>query len=174
MTQGWVWLRNGFVRQRSEGKRRAALPSLAIMLSLLATSGCAVHRVRADFTGFEKAYADTSNRELLLNLARLQNHDPTYFFKMGQITSSYRMSATAPTSVGFASQSSVAGKSNTTGGATPGLSYESDPLFQFIPVNDETNAQLLLNRSLRRRSISSISKDGASISSSGSWSIASR
>jgi len=144
MTQGWVWLRNGFVRQRSEGKRRAALPSLAIMLSLLATSGCAVHRVRADFTGFEKAYADTSNRELLLNLARLQNHDPTYFFKMGQITSSYRMSATTPTSVGFASQSTVANKSNTTGGATPGLSYESDPLFQFIPVNDETNAQLLL------------------------------
>jgi hypothetical protein len=114
------------------------------MLTLLATSGCAVHRVRADFTGFEKAYADTSNRELLLNLARLQNHDPTYFFKMGQITSSYRMSATAPTSIGFASQSTIANKSNTTGGATPGLSYESDPLFQFIPVNDETNAQLLL------------------------------
>jgi hypothetical protein len=127
-------------------KKRSAglLLSTLIMLSLLATSGCAVRRVRADFTGFEKAYADTSNHELLLNLARLQNHDPTYFFKIGQITSSYRMSATAPTSVGFASQSSVAGKSNTTGGATPGLSYESDPLFQFIPVNDETNAQLLL------------------------------
>jgi len=119
---------------------------LAIALSLLAACGCAVHRVRADFTGFEKAYADTSNRELLLNLARLQNHDPTYFFKMGQITSSYRMSATVPTSVGYASQSSVSGKSNTTGGATPGLSYESDPLFQFIPVNDETNAQLLLKQ----------------------------
>jgi hypothetical protein len=117
-----------------------------VVLSLLTTSGCAVHRVRADFTGFEKAYADTSNRELLLNLARLQNHDPTYFFKMGQITSSYRMSATIPTSVGYASQSSVSGKSNTTGGATPGLSYESDPLFQFIPVNDETNAQLLLKQ----------------------------
>ena len=41
---------------------------------------------------------------------------------------------------------SVSGKSNTTGGSTPGLSYESDPLFQFIPVNDETNAQLLLKQ----------------------------
>ncbi|MGA1982785.1 MAG: hypothetical protein ABSG84_09925 [Acidobacteriaceae bacterium] len=102
--------------------------------------------MRADFNGFEKAYADTSNRELLLNLARLQNHDPTYFFKMGQITSSYRMSASVPTSVGYASQSSVSGKSNTTGGATPALSYESDPLFQFIPVNDEENAQLLLKQ----------------------------
>jgi hypothetical protein len=144
MTQGWLRLQNGTKRKRLQAKRRVAFPLLAITLSLLATSGCAVHRIRADFTGFEKAYADTSNNELLLNLARLQDHEPTYFFKMGQITSSYRMSATAPTSVGFASQSSVAGKSNTTGGATPGLSYESDPLFQFIPVNDETNAQLLL------------------------------
>jgi hypothetical protein len=117
-----------------------------VIPALIAISGCAVHRVRADFNGFEKAYADTSNRELLLNLARLQNHDPTYFFKMGQITSSYRMSASVPTSVGYASQSSVSGKSNTTGGATPALSYESDPLFQFIPVNDEENAQLLLKQ----------------------------
>jgi hypothetical protein len=146
MIQAWLSFQNGSMRQRHLKTRWVAFPCLAITLSLLATSGCAVHRVRADFTGFEKAYADTSNHELLLNLARLQNHDPTYFFKMGQITSSYRMSATAPTSVGFASQSSVAGKSNTTGGATPGLSYESDPLFQFIPVNDETNAQLLLKQ----------------------------
>lgn len=131
-------------RPRDTARRSARLWFLPLSLALLSLPGCAVHRVRADFTGFEKAYADTSNRELLLNLARLQNHDPTYFFKMGQITSSYRMSASAPTSVGFASQSSVANKSNTTGGATPGLSYESDPLFQFIPVNDETNAQLLL------------------------------
>ena len=125
MIQAWLSFQNGSMRQRHLKTRWVAFPCLAITLSLLATSGCAVHRVRADFTGFEKAYADTSNHELLLNLARLQNHDPTYFFKMGQITSSYRMSATAPTSVGFASQSSVAGKSNTTGGATPGLSYES-------------------------------------------------
>lgn len=146
MTRDWLRLGNGNMRQRPRAKRRVVLPLLAITLSVVASSGCAIHRVRADFTGFEKAYADTSNRELLLNLARLQNHDPTYFFKMGQITSSYRMSATVPTSVGYASQSTVSGKSNTTGGATPGLSYESDPLFQFIPVNDETNAQLLLKQ----------------------------
>jgi len=31
-----------------------------------------------------------------------------------------------------------------TGGATPFLRYGNDPIFTFIPVNDETNAQLLL------------------------------
>ncbi len=127
----------------TKGCQAILVPCIATLL-LLAASGCAVHRVRSDFAGFEKAYADTSNRELLLNLARLQNHDPTYFFKMGQITSAYRMVASVSTNVGYLSQSTVPGKSNTSGSGSPGLSYESDPLFQFIPVNDETNAQLLL------------------------------
>jgi hypothetical protein len=111
---------------------------------LLATSGCAVHRVRTDFVGFEKAYADTSNRELLLNLARLQNHDPTYFFKMGQITSSYKMAASLSGNGNYVIQGTNG--SNATGGGATGLTYENDPLFQFIPVNDETNAQLLLKQ----------------------------
>jgi hypothetical protein len=126
-------------------KHRARLLLIPIvMLSLFAASGCAVHRVRADFTGFEKAFADTSNRELLLNLARLQNHDPTYFFKMGQITSSYRMAASLSTNGSYVIQGTTPGGGNATGGGSPGLTYENDPLFQFIPVNDETNAQLLL------------------------------
>jgi hypothetical protein len=111
---------------------------------LLGTTGCAIHRVHADYIGFEKAYADTSNRELLLNLARLQNHDPTYFFKMGQITSSYRMAASVSGSGSYQTQSTIAKVANGIGTGTPALSYESDPLFQFIPVSDETNAQLLL------------------------------
>jgi hypothetical protein len=115
-------------------------------LILLASSGCAVHRVRADYTGFEKAFADTSNRELLLNLARLQNHDPTYFFKMGQITSQYKMAATLSTTGSYVIQGTTPGGGSATGGGSPGLTYENDPLFQFIPVNDETNAQLLLKQ----------------------------
>jgi hypothetical protein len=145
MSEGWLRCRIRTVLRLSvtESSVSSLLPTFATLM-LVAASGCAVHRVRADYTGFEKAYADTSNRELLLNLARLQNHDPTYFFKMGQITSSYRMAATVSSNVSYLSQSTVAGKSNTGGGGVPALSYESDPLFQFIPVNDETNAQLLL------------------------------
>ncbi len=122
----------------------ARLLVLPILGLLLGTTGCAIHRVHADYIGFEKAYADTSNRELLLNLARLQNHDPTYFFKMGQITSSYRMAASVSGTGSYQTQSTIAKVANGIGTGTPALSYESDPLFQFIPVSDETNAQLLL------------------------------
>ena len=122
-------------------KRLLVLPVLAL---LVGATGCAIRRVHADYIGFEKAYADTSNRELLLNLARLQNHDPTYFFKMGQITSSYRMAASVSGSGTYQTQSTIAKVANGLGVATPSMSYESDPLFQFIPVSDETNAQLLL------------------------------
>jgi hypothetical protein len=98
--------------------------------------------VRADFKNYENAYAATSNRELLLNLARLENRDPTYVFKLGQITSSYRMQ-TSLTGTGQLTSSSGAVQIPN-GGGSPGFVYENDPTFQFIPVNDDTNAQLLL------------------------------
>ncbi|MGA7157346.1 MAG: hypothetical protein WBY53_10885 [Acidobacteriaceae bacterium] len=128
----------------SIAKRPARWITLPLLGLLLGSTGCAIHRVHSDYVGFEKAYADTSNRELLLNLARLQNHDPTYFFKMGQITSSYRMGASISSTGSYQSQSTIINKSNAIGSLSPGLTYENDPLFQFIPVSDETNAQLLL------------------------------
>ena len=128
----------------SSPTKRTELLVLPLLGALLVTNGCAIHRVHADYIGFEKAYADTSNRELLLNLARLQNHDPTYFFKMGQITSSYRMAASVSGSGSYQTQSTIAKVAEGIGTGTPALSYESDPLFQFIPVSDETNARLLL------------------------------
>ena len=63
MAQSWFCLRKGSLRRQFEAKRGVAVASLAITLPLLATAGCAVHRVRVDFNGFEKAFADTSNRE---------------------------------------------------------------------------------------------------------------
>jgi hypothetical protein len=99
--------------------------------------------MRTDFIGFERAYAETSTREVLLNLARLKNHETTYFFKLGQISSSYRMQATLTGSGNYAIPNVGIG-GNATGGGTPGLTFENDPSFTFIPVNDDTSAQLLL------------------------------
>jgi hypothetical protein len=98
--------------------------------------------MQVDYRNYENAYANTSNRQLLLNLARMENSDPAYFFKLGQITSSYRMQA----SLTGAGQvvSTMSGTQVPTGGGTPGGIYENDPTFQFIPVNDDTNARLLL------------------------------
>jgi hypothetical protein len=106
-------------------------------------SGCAAARLRTDFAGYENAYADSSNREMLLNLARLSNHDPTFFFKLGQITTQYKMAAALGGNGSQVIQGTTNG-TNLTGGGTTNLSFEKDPTFQFIPVNDDASAQLLL------------------------------
>jgi hypothetical protein len=72
---------------------RASLILLVASGATLLLAGCGPKRVRADFTHYENSYAVTSNQEMLLNLARLNQHDPTYFFKLGQINTSYRMEA---------------------------------------------------------------------------------
>jgi hypothetical protein len=112
--------------------------------ALLGLFGCAAaKRLRTDYTGYESAFADTSNHEMLLNLARLNQHDPTYFFKMGQMATSYRMVAALTGSGNYVIQGTGSG-TNAVGGGGPTVSYEKDPSFTFIPVNDETTAQLLL------------------------------
>jgi hypothetical protein len=119
---------------------------LATLIGLLpfGLSGCATKRLKVDFTGFEKAYAQTSNQEMLLNLARLENRDPTYFFKIGQITSAYKMNVSLSGNAGYSLQSTNVAAGSPAGNGTPSAVYENDPIFTFIPVNDETNAQLLL------------------------------
>jgi hypothetical protein len=123
---------------------KTGLLSALVVLTTAGLCGCGPQRVRADFHNYENAYAETSNREMLLNLARLQNRDPTYFFKLGQITSSYRMQATLTGNGAYTPQGTVPGGAIPSGGGTPGFLYENDPVFQFIPVNDETNAELLM------------------------------
>jgi hypothetical protein len=125
------------------GRLVAARSLLGLAIVLLPALGCGPKRMKADYIGFEKAYAETSNREVLLNLARLQNHDTTYFFKLGQISSQYRTVASL-TGTGNYTIPPVNIGGNATGGGTPALSFENDPSFTFIPVNDDVSAQLLL------------------------------
>jgi hypothetical protein len=132
-----------------QGKSHHRTVSAFVMTAVflcLGLSGCAARQVKADFAGFENAYAETSNREVLLNLARLENHDPTYFFKLGQISESYRLQATLTGTGNITPQGTIPGGALVTGGGAgaPGLVYESNPAFTFIPVNDDTNAQLML------------------------------
>jgi hypothetical protein len=111
----------------------------------LLLAGCGPRRVRADFTHYENSYAVTSNQEMLLNLARLEQHDPTYFFKLGQINSSYRMEAALTGTGGYSTVSNPPATTVPTGNGVPTFLYENDPSFSFIPVNDQTNAQLLIS-----------------------------
>jgi hypothetical protein len=117
---------------------------LAIGCAMVVLAGCGPRRLRTDFTGYEKAYAETSNRELLLNLARLEKREPTYFFKIGTIQSTYKMAANVSGNGAYTVQSTNPMVGAPSGGGTPGITYENDPIFTFIPVNDETNAQYLI------------------------------
>lgn len=78
---------------------------------------------------------------MLLNLARLSEHHPTYFFKMGQITTGYRYQVTLNGNGTYSPTGYPAGPG---GGGTPGALYEKDPGFSFVPVNDDATAQQLL------------------------------
>ena len=69
--------RSRFVDSLSSSFVRASTILLVAGGATLLLSGCGPHRVRADFTQYENSYAVTSNHEELLNLARLQQHDPT-------------------------------------------------------------------------------------------------
>ncbi len=141
---------HGSDRERSRLAGLFSSPLIRVLMILLVAgatlllSGCGPKRVRADFTHYENSYAVTSNQELLLNLARLEQHDPTYFFKLGQINSSYRMEAALTGTGEVSTITNPPASIIPTGGGTPSLIYENDPSFSFIPVNDQTNAQLLL------------------------------
>ena len=120
--------------------------AIFLAVACFALSGCGLgpRRVKVDFTGYEASYATTSNHEVLLNLARLAQHDPTYFFKLGQISSSYRMQAGFSGTGQYVPQGATTGVEVPSGGGTPTAIYENDPAFSFIPVSDEANAHLLL------------------------------
>lgn len=113
--------------------------SLLAVPALVSLSGCAAARLKGDFRGYESAYAESANRQMLLNLARLEQHHPTYFLKLGQISTGYKFTANMGNAI---SQSERPQSGAWTG--TPGLGFEKTPQFTFIPVNDDQLADRLL------------------------------
>lgn len=129
---------------QSPGRMRLVI-SLIVLVASVGLAGCGPRRVRADFAGYERSYAHTSNREVLLNLARLQQHDPTYFFKLGQISSTYQMQAGLSGFGQYVPQGSNTGIEVPTGGGTPTAAFQNYSAFNFVPVSDEANARVLLS-----------------------------
>jgi hypothetical protein len=120
------------------------------LICALVLSGCGASRYRADYNGFNAAYADSSNHQMLLNLARLDKHDPTYFLQFGQISVQYQVSSSAnvvvnesvPSVTGAATREF--GSPLATGSGTIGGAASTTPSFTFIPVSDDKVAQQLL------------------------------
>jgi hypothetical protein len=117
---------------------------LLALAGALFLSGCGSARYRADYNGFNAAYADSSNRQMLLNLARLDQHDPTYFLQFGQISVQYSFTSSLNGTVNNTIPQStqhvpIVGE---TGIISAGAS--TTPSFTFIPVADDKVAQELL------------------------------
>lgn len=132
----------GHVRRRPCARSSSLRPGIAFTIAggaLLLLTGCAADRLKGDFRGYESAYAESVNRQMLLNLARLEQHHPTFFLKLGQISTSYRMQASMGNAVSL-SERPLSG----TWTGTPNLGFEKSPQFTFIPVNDDALAERLL------------------------------
>jgi hypothetical protein len=121
---------------------------LMLLLPLFCLSGClsdvAMKRIHVDYA---KAYADSSNQQLLLNLARLANSDPVHFMQLASISSGYTFTAGAGFSPSYVNNSPGFFTSGNTvnsfgeflkhsltlgGSATAGAT--ENPIFQFIPL----------------------------------------
>jgi hypothetical protein len=121
---------------------------LILTAGALLLCGCSAQRYKVDYGGFQNAYATNSNQQMLLNLARLDQHEPTYFLQFGQISVQYNWN-TSLNVVGNESIPSIGGTNPlrsplATGAATLAGTAAMNPAFTFIPVTDEKVAQQLL------------------------------
>ena len=111
------------------------------ILSLLGLCGCNGEALRHDYSAYSEVYAESFNRQLLLNLARLSQGEPEYFIQLGTISSQSQFT----TAAGFApshtrnvpvnhSSTSVVQDVLTFGGSLTGGATET-PVFSFVPLS---------------------------------------
>jgi hypothetical protein len=63
--------------------------------ALVLASGCGTIALKQSFDNYSDTYAETQNRQMLENLARLSNREPIYFFQLAQISAGYTFTETA-------------------------------------------------------------------------------
>jgi hypothetical protein len=121
--------------------RTRSVVALGVALFL---SGCGSAVYRSDYNGFNAAYADSSNRQMLLNLARLDQHDPTYFLQFGQISVQYNFTGSINSNVSNTIPQSTQHVPLVSEMGTISAGGSTTPSFTFIPVADDKVAQELL------------------------------
>ncbi len=98
--------------------------------------------LKNDFTDYPVAFAESSNKQLLMNLARLSNDNPAYFVQLGNISSQHQFTAGA----GFNSSGTRTSPVGLTGnmgrfvqraltlGGSANAGLTETPIFQFLPL----------------------------------------
>jgi hypothetical protein len=111
--------------------------------------GCVGPALRKSYSDFSEVYADSVDRQLLLNLARLSKDEPPYFIQLGQINAQYNFSA----SLGFnpansriqniGGDAAKAVQDTLTFGGSVNAGMVQSPTFQFVPLNGDLFAQAI-------------------------------
>lgn len=138
-----------------KGTRICLWVALAALPLLVAS--CASSAMRSHFEGYNAAYADALNQQMLLNLARLQNGHPAYYLVIGAIDDRLTISGSATiggtgnytdqhtTTTTGAAKTVAALFSDVFGGnASSTISRNSNPEFQFIPLNNAAVTEQVL------------------------------
>ena len=108
-------------------------------------SGCTTVPLRQSFNNYSDVYAETQNRQMLLNLARLHEREPIYFFQLAQISASYSFSQTLGLSDLKSSGLPVSTTANIrTANGSLGESATHSPIFTLIPLAGDKFAQQML------------------------------
>ncbi|HXP60128.1 MAG TPA: hypothetical protein VN829_06525, partial [Dongiaceae bacterium] len=78
-------------------RRRSNLAAAGVTLfATIWLAGCYTPKVlKSDYREFADTYGDASNQQMLLNLARLANHEPVYFLQLGSFSSQYTFTSGA-------------------------------------------------------------------------------
>lgn len=126
-----------------------------LTLSLVGFCGCANETLHSDFTNYSAIYGDESNKQLLLNLARLANEDPVYYIQLGSISSEYQITTslqftsgnTRTTTEPVASSTGNLPKQVANALALSGqanLGAVQTPIFSFVPLTGTNMVQAVL------------------------------
>jgi hypothetical protein len=127
--------------------------------ALILASGCGTIALKHSFDNYSDTYAETQNRQMLENLARLSNREPIYFFQLAQISAGYTFTETGGIGDvherGLTNNPSTAGASaaNLLEGATTnfrqanvtmGGTATHNPIFTLVPLGGDKFATQLL------------------------------
>ena len=128
-----------------------------LIFSIAGLTGCASYQaLRGDFTNYSEIYGDESNKQLLLNLARLANEAPVYYIQLGTISSQYQVTEslqfnggntrTTTQSHPLAGSSSIPKQVQNALGLSgqANLGVVQSPLFSFVPLTGSNLVQAVL------------------------------
>lgn len=132
------------------------------LFALVLLTGCIgpTSALQNGYVDFDRAYADASNKQLLLNLARLANDDPVQFIQLGSFSAQYQYTYGGTASASYVrawperpltGQTTTSGSTPPSGGSTTTYSYTAvpnpltigaslngsvteTPIFQYLPL----------------------------------------